>query len=74
MFVFGRDAIAGIPIFDNIMEAINQSKKLLYVIGRKPDAGEVEWFHASLRYSTIESLEDIYIVYKELLPFIDLLP
>ena len=71
--VFGRDAIPGIPIFDNIMEAINQSEKLLYIIGRVPDTGEVEWFHASLRCSTIERLEDIYIIYKDLVPFLDLL-
>ena len=73
VFVFGRDAIAGIPAIDNIMEAINQSEKLLYVVGKEPKVGEVEWFHTSLRYSTIERLDDIFIVYKDLVPFMDLL-
>ena len=55
------------------MEAITQSKKLLYVVGNELNAGEVDWFHASLKYSIIERLEDIYIVYNGVVPVVDLL-
>ena len=72
VFVFGRNATGGTPIIDNIMEAINQSKKLLYVIGKEPDVGEIEWFEKSLRYATIERQNDILIVFKDIIPFEDL--
>ena len=50
-------------------EAVNSSKKLLYVVGNEEDVGEQEWFFFSLQLAMIERLEDIIIVYKEVAAF-----
>ena len=69
VFVFERDAECGKFIGDVIIETIDRSRKLLYVIGNDADAGEMKSFHTSLELSCIARLNDIIIVYRDLITF-----
>ena len=68
-FVYARNGIGGEFVADLIMETINNSKILLYIIGNDSNAGEVQTFNISLKLSAIERLSDVIIVYKDLVTF-----
>ena len=38
--MYDRVSIAGISVSDNVMNAINSSEHLLYVVGKEADVGE----------------------------------
>ena len=65
VFIFARNSEPGVPVIDVIMNAINSSRKLLYVVGTENNVGEREWFYFSLKLAMVERLEDIIIVYKD---------
>ena len=65
VFILARDAEAGVPVSDAIMEALNSSRKLLYVVGTEKNVGEQKWFYFSLNLALVERLEDIIFVYKD---------
>ena len=65
VFIFERNTIAGMYISDAIMDGINSSRKLMYIIGNDPDVGEKQWFFFSLQLATIERLQDIVVISKE---------
>ena len=68
-YIFARNAAVGVSVSDAIMGAINNSRKLLYVVGNEEDVGEQEWFFFSLQLAMVERLEDIIIIYKEVAAF-----
>ena len=69
VFILARNAAAGLDEADAIKEAINKSRKLLYVVGNEEDVGETSSFLYSLRLALIERIEDIIIVFKEVAVF-----
>ena len=62
VFLFERNAVAGIYVLDAIMDGINSSRKLLYVIGNEQNVGEHQWFFFSLQLAAIERLKDIIVI------------
>ena len=66
VFLLARNAVAGVSISDAIMEAINNSRKLLYIVGNEPNAGEQQWFFFSLHLAMVERLEDIIFIYRDI--------
>ena len=69
VFVYERDAVGGQFIGSVVMQAISNSRKMLYVIGNDPEFGEVQTFHISLEISSIDRFGDMIIVYKDLITF-----
>ena len=69
VFVYARNGKGGEFVADLIIETINNSGTLLYIIGKDPDVGEVQTFNISLKLSAIERLNDVIIVYKDLVTF-----
>ena len=72
VFVYERNATAGTFIGDAIINAINSSKTLLYVIGNDPAVGEVQSFRTSLEFASIERSGSVVIIYRDLVTFEDL--
>ena len=65
VFIFERNTVAGMYVLDAIMDGINNSRKLLYIVGNEQDVGERQWFFFSLQLATVERLKDVIVVYKE---------
>ena len=69
VYVYEKYAMGGISISDNVVEAINSSKKLLYAVGNDDDVGEKHCFYIYLQLAMVERLDDIIIVYKDVAAF-----
>ena len=69
VFLFQKNVCGGLCIADAIIEAIESSSALLYVIGNDHEAGEVQTFHRSLELASIERSSDLMIVDRDLVTF-----
>ena len=69
VFIFERNGLGGLSSCDAIMDTINDSRKLLYVVGNEPNAGDQSSFFLSLQLAAVERLSDIIVVYKEVAVF-----
>ncbi len=69
VFVFERDAVVGDFIGDVIIEIIDRSRTLLYVVGKDAEAGEMKSFRTSLQLASIARLNDIIVIYRDLITF-----
>ena len=69
VFVYGRDSVGGEFLGDIIIETIDRSRFLLYIVGNDSEAGEIQSFHTSLQLSSIARLNGIIVVYRDLISF-----
>ena len=68
VFIYERNAMLEAPEENNVMDSINSSKKLLYVVGNERHVRE-KLFIFLLQIAMVERLEDIIIIYKEISAF-----
>ena len=70
VLVCERDAVVGGQFIGNVvMEVINNSRKMLYIIDKDPEAGNVQTFNISLEVSSIDRSSDMIVIYKDLIAF-----